>query len=182
MLLPEAIRNIRKRLNKNQTEFAAVLGCRPNSVSRYESGKVTPGPAVLYRLWDLALGAEREAVGEKLKQVLGQQVSGESEVIIDLEPDSLRAAFSVDIAVEMVLNAVPKRKRGPLRPFLLAAIRTAVEVRSVDDSLTEILNVWLQNAHSPKARGLFRDAAAYLRVRFAGADAPPSLRVRRILV
>jgi len=38
MTVADAVRRVRKRLGKNQTEFANMLRCQRNTVSRYELG------------------------------------------------------------------------------------------------------------------------------------------------
>jgi len=46
----DAVRSVRKALGKSQDEFAEILGCRRNTVSRYELGKLMPGPIILVRM------------------------------------------------------------------------------------------------------------------------------------
>ena len=41
--LADAIRQIRKRLDKTMVQFAELIGCKQSTVSRYESGKLVPG-------------------------------------------------------------------------------------------------------------------------------------------
>jgi DNA-binding transcriptional regulator YiaG len=58
--LPEMIRAIRRRLGDNQTQFAARIGTKQNTVSQYESGKLEPGKAVLLNLQRLAVTDEEK--------------------------------------------------------------------------------------------------------------------------
>jgi HTH-type transcriptional regulator/antitoxin MqsA len=50
----EELRRIRKKLNINQAEASKLTGGGHNAFSRYETGKVTPTPAVinLFRMLD----------------------------------------------------------------------------------------------------------------------------------
>jgi transcriptional regulator with XRE-family HTH domain len=50
----EAVRRIRKRLGKNTTQFAAIIGSTASSISRYENGKLAPGVPVAMLLRNLA--------------------------------------------------------------------------------------------------------------------------------
>lgn len=52
--LREVILQIRQGLGLTQTEFARRLGIKPNTVSQYETGTITPSTEVLLRLHGLA--------------------------------------------------------------------------------------------------------------------------------
>jgi transcriptional regulator with XRE-family HTH domain len=61
--LGRAIHRIRKRLNLNQAELAAILlGADQTSVSHYEAAKLRPSPARLIRLLRLASEGERSVI------------------------------------------------------------------------------------------------------------------------
>jgi len=61
-----AIRNTRKNLGKTMAEFAEMIGCKQSTISRYEAGRLTPSRAVLIVLLQLAKGADREIILERL--------------------------------------------------------------------------------------------------------------------
>jgi transcriptional regulator with XRE-family HTH domain len=65
------IKAIRKRLGKSQEEFARVLACRHNTVSRYELDKFVPGTGALVRPYDLALPGEKKLLAEEIKRQIG---------------------------------------------------------------------------------------------------------------
>lgn len=54
---PDWVRDVRKRLKLNQTEFADYLGVTPSTIHRWETGRVWPFGEVYHRL----LGAARTA-------------------------------------------------------------------------------------------------------------------------
>lgn len=53
-----AVRAIRARLGETQGRFALRLGCKQNTVSQYESGKLEPSRSMLLLLANLATTAE----------------------------------------------------------------------------------------------------------------------------
>ena len=61
-----AVKRIRERLGKTQAEFAAMLGCWANTVSRWERGAVKPNGFTLIQLIDWAEGEEKEPLARQL--------------------------------------------------------------------------------------------------------------------
>lgn len=60
--LPMAIRAIRLRLGLNGTEFGLLLGATPGEISKYESGKNTPGVLRLMKLIRLASADQQKVL------------------------------------------------------------------------------------------------------------------------
>jgi transcriptional regulator with XRE-family HTH domain len=63
-----AIRLIRTRHGKSIEEFAAMLGCPPNSLAQYQLGRTRPGAGRLIRLLALAQGDDE---AQPLLEALG---------------------------------------------------------------------------------------------------------------
>jgi transcriptional regulator with XRE-family HTH domain len=61
-----AVKGIRERLGKTQREFAVMLGCRANTISRWERGSMKPAGLALIELIDLAEGQEKERLARDL--------------------------------------------------------------------------------------------------------------------
>jgi transcriptional regulator with XRE-family HTH domain len=59
-ITPQAIRSIRLNLNENQAELGRRLGVWPNSVSRWETGRVVPKPKILMALLRLVETVEQK--------------------------------------------------------------------------------------------------------------------------
>jgi DNA-binding transcriptional regulator YiaG len=76
LTIGEAIRRIRRRLNKNTTEFGYLLGSTSASVSRYENGKLNASKPVLRLLLTMAETAEERS---PILRALGEEVSVERE-------------------------------------------------------------------------------------------------------
>jgi transcriptional regulator with XRE-family HTH domain len=158
--LATRIRQIRARVAKNQTEFAHILGCGQNSVSRYEAGDVVPRPAVLLRLYDLALDDEKQLIAEHLKLALGTYILG-SEATVDADIEEIRPLFAggEDLA-QILFN---RRNVG----FGSVVFSIARGSGRIDESLIEILELWHRHGADPKSKQYFRDAAGFLRVQLA---------------
>ena len=57
-----AVKRMRNRFGKTQEEFAEMVGCRANTVSRWERGEITPSGLALIRLIDMADAEERDCL------------------------------------------------------------------------------------------------------------------------
>src|SRR5580658_7544593 len=76
-----AVKRIREHLGKTQLEFAAMLGCRANTVSRWERGAVKPSGIALIELIDLAEGEEKELLARVLAREMGPDIGALSSLI-----------------------------------------------------------------------------------------------------
>ncbi len=150
--LAEAIRNLRFRLGKNQSDFARLINCSQGSASRYEAGEVLPRLAVAIRLRDLATGEEREVFAAYAKKLLagpmaGRQDAGEEEILA--------------VLLEQVSPAV----RGSWEPLFKALVSSISLDRRASASLSELVRLWDENPNA--AEPLLRDALGYVRLRLA---------------
>ena len=170
MKIAQVVREIRERLDKSQSQFAAILRCSQNSISRYESGQVEPGLEVLLALHSIAKGHEfdqspyRQAIETSIKNHLaarGQFFSTGASI------ENLRGVIQDSAIEDLLLKDVNPDKRADWHAFLEVVVNLLATDRVVDDSLVELLSLWA--AHSPdhRLRKVFRDAAAYVRVQLS---------------
>lgn len=163
MRLPAAIRQLRERLGKSQAEFAHLLRCSQNSVSRYESGQVSPGLGPLLRLHDISKGEERDFFAAQIKTELAPRYGFNPAASIDVLRGVIEDAAIEDLFLQ---NIPPSRHREwqPLAEVIAALLSTD---RIVDESVVEILRLWERNYNSPRVKALLRDIVGYLRVQLA---------------
>jgi transcriptional regulator with XRE-family HTH domain len=163
-----AIRGIRQRLAKTMAEFAEMIGCRQSTVSRYESGKLTPGRSVLILLLQLAQGRERQPILEAL-QVDRSLASGwnESDLV-----DALKTFEDYLESSPAPAGSREARKyASTLTAFAKAAKRIVLKGSDVEPALIDILHHWINHAENRNAHGYFRHVAAYLEVQLTVLEA-----------
>lgn len=183
MTIAQAVRGLRKKLQKNQIEFAEMLGCQQNTVSRYEVGKLTPGPLVLIKLAQIAsqhgAGEEKVPVDNLLRQQFETGIfsggASAEEAIARLSPHVDRMLLTNAI---MDLLPPDKRKDFGFRQFVPAVANIFYDCGVVAVSVSEILALWPAHWNNPIAEAAFRDALGFLRGRLWGAgNAGEALRV-----
>jgi transcriptional regulator with XRE-family HTH domain len=143
-------------------EFAETIGCRQSTVSRYESGKLTPGRSVLILLLQLAQGRERQPILDAL-QVDRSLASGWNET------DLVDALKTFEDYLETSPAPGKSRETRPkyasaLAAFAKAAKRIVLKGSDVEPALIDILHHWINHAENRNAHGYFRHVAAYLEV------------------
>ena len=156
--LADAIRQIRKRLDKTMVQFAELIGCKQSTVSRYESGKLVPGRSVLILLLQLARGAERQPVLDALG-VTGKSPAGWGERQLATALRTFEDYLEVSGPVRP-----PGAPAASLTQFARAAKRIVLAGQPVDPALVSILQHWTTGHADPKALDCFRHIAAYLEV------------------
>ena len=166
------IRGIRKRLGKSQQEFAELLGCRHNTVSRYELDRFVPGTGPLVRLYDLALPHEKHLLAEEIKHQMGTAIVGR-EATLDASIEELRPFLNEMASFYALVGRLPRTADGEFRsPEQFIFAKLAVQIlhtrNAVDPSINELLDLWFKYGNQKKAIQHFRDAAGFLRVQLAG--------------
>jgi transcriptional regulator with XRE-family HTH domain len=163
MDIPELIRQMRSRLNQSQAEFARLLGCSQNSVSRYESG-AQPTLGILLRLHDLGLAPERETLETHIKKGLsarGKFFSTGASV------ENLRGLIEDSALEERILQNVPPALRAQWEPLIEVIVALILTDRVVDESIVEVLRLWRWHGQDPSMAALLRDVVGYLRLQLA---------------
>ena len=166
--LGNAIRGVRTRLGKTMVEFAALIGAKQSTVSRYESGKLVPGRPSLLLLLQLAAGHERWPILGALGVDKRLAHDWNERRLID----ALRT-FEYYLEASTSQRAVQEASPRPLSPldaFAEAAKKIILECQNVDLSLVTILNHWLKHYENPETLEFFRHAAAYLDVELTASD------------
>ena len=163
MGLPAVITTIRQRTGDTKTDFARRLQVTQPSITRYESGEVTPGHYPLLMLFSLAKRHERPLIAEALRDVLGLATTPTEKVIQE----------GLQIAEEAFGELVKIAARTPVdtraHRFVTEALRIANKASgSPDDyppeSAIEFLSLLWKHANDLEALGLFEDAVGCLKV------------------
>ena len=162
--LGEEIRRIRTRLRKSQEEFADLLGSQRNSISRYEANKVEPGLSILWRLHGIAEPDEKETFAAEIRKQVGTAILGR-EATVEATIDELRPIIQEMVQAEQLRSLNPG-KREDVAGLLWATFQLATSEDRIDESLIEILRLWVSHRKSKGAKKVFREAAALLRERF----------------
>jgi transcriptional regulator with XRE-family HTH domain len=164
-------RGIRKRLGKTQVEFAQLIGCRQNTLSQYEAGKIAPSRSVLLLLLRLAQGNERRPILDALgvdDDLQDGWTAGELESILEEFQEYLNAGG------KGVRIPEPAKYRGELVRAVMELLRSQ---NPVDPSIVEVIRKWTRFGGIPQAREYFEHAAIYLEVelkRFNAGEKAPS--------
>jgi transcriptional regulator with XRE-family HTH domain len=146
-----AVKSTRERLGKTQLEFAAMLGCRANTVSRWERDAVKPSGIALIELLNLSKGEERDLVVRALMRETGPDIG----YISALVEESVSAKHARSQLADAIAN-----------PKVVALLREYFG----GPPMSEILSLWEQHKGNQKALKHFRDAAAFLRVQLANME------------
>jgi len=153
--LGEAIRAVRKRHGRSQAEFAELLGCSRNTVSRYELDELTPSRSMLLLILPMAEGDERGYLLDHLG-LSPWEVEG-------LESDEVKSGVR-QFEEFVAKGGIDKRaKKDLVREFAELALEV---VRSPERPMTramvDILKKWVTWRDWEKARDLFEKVAVYL--------------------
>ncbi len=150
-------------------EFAPLVGADHSSVSRYESGKIVPGKAVLILLLLLAQGDEKEpllkALGLRDDPEIQQLFRGALESLVEYERLAMRSRRR-------------SKKDAGLAEFVKEAAAIAAAGLSVDPVVADILRLIRTSKASPKIQAHFRTLMAFLDVALAESKPPLIRKVR----
>jgi transcriptional regulator with XRE-family HTH domain len=164
MDIPGLVRQMRSRLKQSQAEFARLLGCSQNSVSRYESGS-HPTLGILLRLYDVGLPAEREILETHIKRGLSARGKFFSK---GASVDVLRGLIEDSAIEEQFLQNVSPALRTQWEPLVEIIAALILTDRVVDESIVEVLQLWRWRGPSePRMAALLRDVVGYLRLQLA---------------
>ena len=161
--LPVVIAAIRLRTAGTQTEFARKLKVTQPTITRYESGELTPGHYPLLVLFSLAQGHEKRVIAEALQEVLGLAKPPTEEVIRD----------GLDIAEKAFSELVKMAARTPLSTRAHRFVTEALQVATValtapeeypSEAVIEILSLWREHRDDPETMQLFQHFLGYLEV------------------
>jgi transcriptional regulator with XRE-family HTH domain len=181
--LARTVREIRKRLGINMTEFARKIGVTQGQVSRYESGRALPGPTALGHLLGLAAGTEKNPLLDHLTRTFrgpGPQMT-EQKALSELEEYQRRFGALWADAVQKSQRSSPPApfwaKFLDIAPNLAELLRLVSELykqrREVDPSLVWMVRLWLAYQDTdPVVRQCFLDAAKYLEFLIGSRTAP----------
>lgn len=183
MTIAEAVKGLRKRLGKSQRQFAELLCCQRNTVSRYELGTFPPGPHVLIQLLGMAETAgagaagEFEAIQRELRAYYDRNLIGggrTAEETIALMRLVSGAEFREQQKAGSMLAELPEHKIKDLgfRQFIPAVAHVVEACNTVDQSVAEILHLWAAHWHESTAAQQFRNALEFLRFELFGKGAP----------
>jgi transcriptional regulator with XRE-family HTH domain len=183
MTVADAVRRVRKRLGKNQTEFANMLRCQRNTVSRYELGSFSPGPVVLMSLLQLAESAgltakpEADVIMRELRAQHLLRLFGGSGTVEETIA-SMRPFLGVVRTADAILDVLPEEKRQDVgfRQFVPAVAQIIEACDTVDQSVTDILNMWKAHCSNEAAPQRFRDALGFLRAQLWKKDSAAEAR------
>jgi transcriptional regulator with XRE-family HTH domain len=160
----------------NTTTFGALIGVSQSQVSRYELGQAIPGYVPLGRLLQLAEGAEKNPILDRIAELLGKKRDDVTEL------DAIRELEKTGRYFEPLWNSLPYGGLGPpddrtpiyaefrdLMPNFVELLDVFDELcnrhREVDPSLPKILRLWLEHDDTdPAVRERFADAAKFLEV------------------
>jgi transcriptional regulator with XRE-family HTH domain len=170
MSLASSIKSIRSRIGRTMIEFAALIGCKQSTVSRYESGKLIPGRSVLLLLLQLAQGTEREIILDALG--VNQSVA-----LGWIERDFLNALWTFEDYLRATGAGCQKRdltaEKNRIVLFSSATKEIILRGRPIEPALIAILNLWLAHADNPEAHIYFQHAASYLDVELTVLSSHP---------
>jgi len=164
MKISELVRGMRERLRMSQSQFAATLRCSQNSISRYESGLVEPGLEVLLALHDIGNAEEKHILTSQIKKHLATTGRFFSE---GASVENLRGLIQDSAVEDLLLRGVHPAHRAEWQPFMTEVSRLIGTDRGIDESLVELLRLWADHSGDSRARKIFRDAAAYVRVQLS---------------
>lgn len=162
MTTPEAIRHIRKRLGKTQQEFAQVLRCRQDTLSRYERGKLAPSALLLIALLDMADPEEKQALAGQVQEYSRRGLIGPN---VDQFTKAMRPLLTEMQLSWEILGLVPETKRAdPGYGQFIPAVAHIIETcPTIDPSVPLILQLWTAHREKPQTAALMRDVLGYLR-------------------
>ena len=103
-----AVSAIKKRLGLNQTELAALLGCRQNTISQYESGVIHPSPEVVVAASKLADRTERILIAAYLSELYTDAEMEGKDVLELFHGNSARASFLHRVVEIAKLPKIPE--------------------------------------------------------------------------
>ena len=174
--LPAVITAIRERSGENKTAFGRVLKVSHATISRYESGDVTPGHYPLLALFGLSKGHERRVIAEALRDVLGLRVVPTEEVIRDGLAIAERG-FSelVKIAAKTPLST--KAHRFVTEALQVSTIALTAPEEYPSEVVIEILSLWREYRDDPEIMRLFEHVLGYLSVSVARQKGKPDVVV-----
>jgi len=139
--LSAAIHLIRKRLSIRQADLAVQLGCKQNTVSKYEAGAAHPGMEILAKLWEIADLKERALIRDYIYE---------------------QFFFLSELEHEAFTQAVTQ---GQPRPFPLAM----AEVLGRPEApafLRQIMGLYLRYRRHADAPQIFERAITWLQIQF----------------
>ena len=197
MPIAEAVKSLRKRLGQSQAQFAELLACQRNTVSRYELGSFIPGPMVLMQLMGVAesagpsAAAELDVIKQELKSFYSNGLIGISggrtfEDWIAFNRQLSGSTFREAQRASELLEALPIDKRSDFgfRQFVPAVADVFEVCDTVDQSVTDILHLWAAHSKTSESAQRFRDALGFLRThlwRKRGTPAAPETgRTRKL--
>jgi transcriptional regulator with XRE-family HTH domain len=188
--LSQAIRHTRFRLGMNMTDFGRLLGVTHGQVSRYESGRAGPGYLHMGRLLQLAEGAEKNPIIERLAEMLDLPARKASEVAMLSELEKM-GHYIQPLWNDLPLHPPPTDpgvhdEFREFTPNLAELLKVVSELchrrREVDESLVRILRLWLTSDDADgDVRRRFADAAKFIEVGLAasGSEVPIAPTVSR---
>jgi transcriptional regulator with XRE-family HTH domain len=169
--LASIIKEIRIRKKMSMADFGVLLGVTHAQVSRYESGRATPGYLPLSRLLGFAEGAEKNAILDQIGAFLGPPTGGEQPTQVEMravadwfarlsQSDAGKAETGTsDEDWREVCSAIPN-----LAQLVEIVGGLFLRRREVDPSLVQIVLDWDDQVDDadPIVRQCFRDASEYL--------------------
>jgi len=179
--IAEAVRSLRKRLGKSQMEFAELLGCQRNTVSRYEIGAFLPSPFVLVHLLGMAetagteAAAESETITRELKAYCTHNLVGGGRTVeetIAMMRLVTGATFREIQRSHSLLAGLPEQKIKDygFRQFAPAVAHVVEACGTVDQSVADILHLWAAHWHESATVQHFRAALEFLRFQLFAKD------------
>ena len=134
------MQQVRTRRGFRQADLARVLGCKQNTVSKWESGKAHPGTESLIRLWQMADETERKLI----RSYLLEQFSFLS------EPEQ---------------NAFMREALSPHRHFSLD-IAALLSKPETPEFLKKVMSLYLRHGKRTDANEIFTQAVTWLSLQF----------------
>ncbi len=168
--LAAVIRSIRKRIGKTQVMFAKDLTVTNVTVSRYESGELTPGHYPLLVLFGLAeSGHEKHVISKALRDVLGLKKTPKEETI--RKGIAMTAKAMGELA--KIAAQTPFETRAHRFVNQALVIANAAQSSPEDypsDTIIEILSLWWRHEQDPDAASAFQSALGYLDVQLRASQ------------
>lgn len=130
-----AVRAIRSRLELNQADFGARIGCNQNTISRYEAGKLFPSNEVLMAVWRLADRTETHLLRAYVSELFSFADEAEGQQFLDS-------------------TAVKYASAGLASPAVLAQFEHLYEHYMMDPDATRLFNqaaTWLETEFKMRA-------------------------------
>ncbi len=169
MTVGQAVRSLRKRLGKNQLEFAELLSCQRNTVSRFELENLPPGPLILMRLLQIAKSSgdspdEEAAITRELKSRYEQGEIGGT-VDVDALVSRITPLLEELRRADVIMSALPMEKilDFGFRQFVPAVAHIIEKCDTVDQSVTDVLQLWAAHSKNKEVVEYFREAAGFLK-------------------